>query len=310
MVPNDVMEQTINELDTLIEAHDFAALRELTKNWHAGDLADVMEPLSPEKEAIVFRLLPRQQAAKVFTYLPEDRQKELLRGLAQHEVADLFNAMSPDDRTSLLEELPAKATLQMLNSLSSEERTVASQLLGYPEHSVGRLMTPDFVRVRAEWTVSHALDHIRRYGVDSETMSMVYVIDAQGKLVDDLRLRQLLLAPPDANVTDLMDNRYIALKATDDREVAVEAFKDFGPDRAAGDRYRRCAAWHCDGGRHPGRGGKGGHGGHPEDWRLGGAGRALHADLAAEAGAKARKLAGDPVPERDAYGDRHGQVRD
>jgi magnesium transporter len=226
MVPNDVLEQTVSELDALIEARNFAGLRELTKNWRPGDLADAMEPLSAEKEAIVFRLLPREQAAKMFTYLPEDRQEELLRGLAQHEVADLFNAMSPDDRTSLLEELPAKATMQMLNSLSSEERAVASQLLGYPEDSVGRLMTPDFVRVRAEWAVSHALDHIRRYGVDSETMSMVYVIDAQGKLVDDLRLRQFLLAPPESKVSDLMDNRYIALKATDDREAAVEAFKD------------------------------------------------------------------------------------
>lgn len=225
MQPTQVREQSVNEFDKLIDAHDFAALRELTRNWRAADLADVMEPLPGEKEAIVFRLLPREQAARVFTYLPDHRQKELLKGLAQHEVADLFNAMSPDDRTALLEELPAKATQQMLNLLSPEERAVASQLLGYPEHSVGRLMTPDFVRVRPEWTAQEALEHIRKYGVDSETMSMIYVIDPQGKLVDDLRLRQLLLASPEAHVSDLMDNRFVALKATDDRELAVAAFK-------------------------------------------------------------------------------------
>ncbi|MGE5073657.1 MAG: magnesium transporter [Anaerolineae bacterium] len=226
MAVDQVPEKTINILDDLIEARDFAGLRELIRNWHPGDLADLMEPLSPEKEAIVFRLLPRDQAAKVFTYLPEHRQQQLLKALAHREVADLLNAMSPDDRTSLLEELPATATQRLLNSLSPEERAVAAQLLGYPEDSVGRLMTPDFVRVRPKWTVKHALEHFRRYGKDSETMSMIYVIDDTGKLVDDLRLRQFLLASPDARISDLMDSRFIALKATDDQETALAAFKD------------------------------------------------------------------------------------
>lgn len=225
MQPTDVAAKADNEFQDLIEARDFEALRALTHNWRPSDLANAMEPLSGENEAILFRVLPREQAAQVFTYLPHHRQRAILRGLGQKEVADLFNAMPPDDRTALLEELPAQATQQMLNLLSPEERAVASQLLGYPERSVGRLMTPDFVRVRQDWTVQHALEHIRKYGVDSETMSMVYVIDDQGKLVDDLRLRQFLLASPDARVSDLMDNRFVALKATDDQSVAVEAFK-------------------------------------------------------------------------------------
>ncbi len=226
MVATTVVEDTVNILNELIESKDFAGLRELTRNWRAGDLADVMEPLSAEKEAIVFRLLPREQAAAVFTYLPEERQNQLLRAMGHKQVASMLNAMSPDDRTSLLEELPAEATQQLLNSLSARERTVASQLLGYDEHSVGRLMTPDFVRIRPQWTISRALQHIRQYGVDSETMSMIYVIDAKDKLVDDLRLRQLLLASPKARVSELMDNRFVALKATDDRETAVAEFRD------------------------------------------------------------------------------------
>lgn len=225
MVKAQVLEKTVNELEELIEARDFAELRELTKNWRPGDLADAMEPLPAEKEAIVFRLLPREQAARVFTYLPEARQKELLRAMAHKQVADLLNAMPPDNRTSLLEELPAEATQQMLSLLSPKERSVAADLLGYGEHSVGRLMTPDFVRVRPNWTVAHALQHIRRYGMDSETMSMIYVIDARGGLIDDLRIRQFLLASPHARVSDLMDKRFVALKATDDRETAVDVFK-------------------------------------------------------------------------------------
>jgi magnesium transporter len=214
------------DLEALIEAREFNILREETKNWPAGDLAELMEPLSAEKEAIVFRLLPREQAAEVFSYLSDERQEELLKAMAHEEVARILNAMDPDDRTSLLEELPANVIQHMLSLLSPEERAVASQLLGYEEDSVGRLMTPDFVRIRPHWTVERALEHIRRYGKDSETMSMIYVIDDKGKLIDDLRIRQLLLAAPETLISDLMDERFVSLKAADNREVAVEVFKE------------------------------------------------------------------------------------
>jgi len=219
-------EMTILDLETLIEARDFVSLREQIRNWPAGDLADLMEPLSAEKEAVVFRLLPRDEAAQVFSYLPIERQQELLKAMAHEEVVNILNDMSDDDRTELLEELPAQVTQKLLNALSPEERRRASQLLGYAENSVGRLMTPHFVRVRPNWTVAYALDHIRRYGTDSETMSLVYVIDEKGKLIDDLRIRQILLASPETLISDLMDKRFVALKATDDQEVAVEAFKE------------------------------------------------------------------------------------
>jgi magnesium transporter len=219
-------EMTILDLETLVEARDFVSLREQIRNWPAGDLADLMEPLSAEKEAIVFRLLPRDEAAQVFSYLPIERQQELLKAMAHGEVVSILNDMSDDDRTEMLEELPAQVTQKLLNALSPEERRRASQLLGYAENSVGRLMTPHFVRVRPHWTVAHALDHIRRYGEDSETMSLVYVIDDKGKLIDDLRIRQILLASPETLISDLMDKRFVSLKATDDQEVAVEAFKE------------------------------------------------------------------------------------
>ncbi|MCC7118965.1 MAG: magnesium transporter [Anaerolineales bacterium] len=215
----------IIDLKALVSARDFNTIREETKNWPPVDLAELMEPLSAEMEAVIFRLLPRDQAAGVFSYLSEERQKELLKAMAREDVANIFNAMSPDDRTSILEELPATVIQQLLSLLSTEERAVASQLLGYAEDSVGRLMTPDFVRVRTEWTIAYALDHIRRYGKDSETMSSIYVIDESNKLVDDLRIRQLLLAQPTDLISDLMDFRFVALKATDNREKAVEEFK-------------------------------------------------------------------------------------
>jgi len=219
-------EMTILDLEALIGARDFVSLREQIRNWPAGDLADLLEPLTVDKEAIVFRLLPRAEAAQVFSHLPVERQQDLLKAMAHEQVVSILNDMSDDDRTELLEELPAQITQQLLNLLSPEERRRASFLLGYAENSVGRLMTPHFVRVRSNWTVAQALDHIRKYGTDSETMSVIYIIDDNGKLIDDLRIRQILLASPDTRISDLMDSRFVALKATDDQEVAVEAFRE------------------------------------------------------------------------------------
>ncbi|MGE5251825.1 MAG: magnesium transporter [Bacteroidota bacterium] len=222
---------TAKDLEALIEARDFSSLRAETVNWPPEDIAELMEPLSADREAVVLRLLPREQAAQVFSDLSDERQEQLLKAMAREDVANILNAMSPDDRTSLLEELPPNVIQSLLNLLSPEERAVAAHLLGYDEDSVGRLMTPDFVRIRAQWTVAQALAHIRQYGKDSETMSMIYVIDESGKLIDDLRIRQILLADPQEKVSELMDSRFVSLKATDHREAAVEAFKE--TDRVA-----------------------------------------------------------------------------
>jgi magnesium transporter len=153
----------------------------------------------------------------VFEYLSRESQEALLKGMAEEEVAALLNNMAPDDRTMFLEELPAAATRQLLALLTPAQRAVALTLLGYPEDSVGRLMTPHYVRAREHWTVREVLDHIRTHGQDSETLNVVYVIDEQGVLIDDIRIRELLLASPESRVTELMDRHFVALKATDDQ---------------------------------------------------------------------------------------------
>ena len=118
-----IITQTI---EALIGARDFKGIRDQIKNWTATDLADLMEPLDVEQEVILFRLLPRELAAKVFSYLSPEMQEELLKGMAREEIASILNAMSPDDRTSLLEEMPAQAIQHMLSLLTNEERAVAS----------------------------------------------------------------------------------------------------------------------------------------------------------------------------------------
>jgi magnesium transporter len=156
---------------------------------------------------------------------------ELLKSMGREEGAEILNEMDPDDRTALLEELPSSAAKQLIQLLSPEERKIAVTLLGYPENSVGRLMTPDYIAVKPSSTIQQTLDYIRKHGENKETLNIVYVIDDKGKLIDDVKIREFLLAPLDNTVADLMDENFVALHVFDDQETAVKAFKKY--DRVA-----------------------------------------------------------------------------
>src|SRR5262245_36370722 len=222
--------QTI-DLERVIQARDFVALHEMLKHWSPGTAAGLIEPLPIEQQVVAFRLLPRDLAADVFEYLSLEAQERLVKAMGTEEVAKVLNDMAPDDRTALLDELPASVTQQLLNLLTPHERSIAISLLGYPEGSSGRLMTPDYVRVRPDWTIEHALDHIRRYGHDSETLSIVYVISDDGRLIGEVPIRKILLSPLTGTLDELIDYRVVALKATDPQESAVPPFQ--AEDRVA-----------------------------------------------------------------------------
>jgi magnesium transporter len=214
-----------DELAAAVHQRDFSRLRDMTRNRPASDLAETLTELSEEDQVIAFRVLRRKDAAAVFEYLSHEAQESLLKAMAQEDVASILNNMAPDDRTMFLEELPATATRTLLSMLTPAERTVAVTLLGYPEDSIGRLMTPHYVAVREHWTIKEVLDYIRTHGRDSETLDLIYVVDEHGVLIDDIRIRELLLTSLDAFVRDVMDRRFVALKATDDPQTALSAFK-------------------------------------------------------------------------------------
>jgi magnesium transporter len=220
-----------DEVAALIRDRDFGGLRDMLRNRPASDLASVLTDLSLEEQVLVFRILPRKNAAATFAYLSLDEQNALLKAMASEEAAALLNDMAPDDRTTFLEELPAEATRKLLALLTPEERAEAVLLLGYPEGSIGRLMTPHYVAVREQWTIAQVLEYVRTHGQDSETLNVIYVIDDSGALIDDIRIREFLLTPPDKTVSSLMDRRFVALKATDDQETAVRVFR--AEDRVA-----------------------------------------------------------------------------
>ena len=215
----------------MIEARDFAALREVFREWAPADVAEVILDLPEDEQVIIFRVLPHDLAADVFEYIGIEEQHKLLRALAHEQVAAILNEMAPDDRTALLEELPSAAARQLIRLLTPEERRVATSLLGYPEDSVGRLMTPDFIAVREDWIVQEVLDYIRAYGRDSETLNVIYVVDDHGKLIDDVRMREFLLKPLTSSVRDLMQKTFVALNVIDSQQEALNVFRKY--DRTA-----------------------------------------------------------------------------
>ena len=218
--------ETRIDLDLLLMGRDFSGLRAALERLPPPDIAELLADRAIEDQVVVFRVLPRELATDVFEYVDAESQEALLKAMAQSEVAALLNGMSPDDRTQLLEELPATATQKLLNLLTPKERTVALQLLGYPEGSIGRRMTPDYVAVHEDWTVSHVLDYVREHGKDSETLSMLYVVDERGVLIDDVQIRAFLLSPLERKVAELSDRNFVGLKATDDAETAIAAFRE------------------------------------------------------------------------------------
>jgi magnesium transporter len=220
------MSQTLaSEIQDSIRSTDFARLRDRLVAFRPVEVAETMLELKADEQVVAFRVLPREFASDVFEYLPAPAQETLVKSMGHEDVAALLNHMAPDDRTVLLGELPANVTKHLLSLLTDEERTEAITLLGYEPGTIGRLMTPHYIAVREDWTVQQVMDFVREHGQDSETLNVIYVVDEQGLLIDDIRMREFLVVPLTKHVSDLMDRRYVSLKATDAQEAAVEVFK-------------------------------------------------------------------------------------
>ncbi|MCL2097305.1 MAG: magnesium transporter [Bacteroidales bacterium] len=224
----------MNDINTyfqeLIENKKWKALRLEVLNLEPFQVAEVIENLSEEEQIILYRVLPRELAKETFKHLSSDDQEHIIESLANNvkKITDLLNDLDPDDRTAFFEELPGEVSQRLIQLLSHEEREIARRLLGYPEDSIGRLMTPEYVAIKPHYTVQQALEHIRKFGRDSETLNVIYIVDNRWNLIDDIRIKELILAQPEQRISEITDNRFIALNAYDDQEVAVKAFMDNG----------------------------------------------------------------------------------
>ncbi|MFP4510523.1 MAG: magnesium transporter [Spirochaetaceae bacterium] len=222
------MLQTVlsDEVLTYIKNRDWQSLARSRYKWPdpdivAPDIVDEIVQLDKKDKVLLFRALPRDLAVEVFSYLEGETADDLLVSLTDAETRNILCEMSVDDRTALLEELPGELTQRLLGMLSPEDLAEARQFLGYPEESVGRLMIPDYVKVNTDWTLGQAIDHIREVGRESESLSVIYVVDSRGVLVDGLPLQRFILSPPETRVHEIMDGSFVSLDATADREEAV-----------------------------------------------------------------------------------------
>ena len=227
-----MIDSKIDILD-LIRDRNWPLLRNEIIELEPVEIAEILEDLKDQNDVILFRLLPRVLAKDTFQHLSHDKQEEIIEGLAKNvnKVSSLLNDLDPDDRTAFFEELPGKITQRLIQLLSPQERNIATKLLGYPENSIGRLMTPEFVAVKPHYTVAQTLNHIRVYGLDSETLNVIYVVDDNWKLIDDIRIREIILAQPNQKIEELMDNKFVSLNVFDDQESAISVIKDH--DRVA-----------------------------------------------------------------------------
>lgn len=219
------------EFDELIEKKDWVALKDVLNDVPAVDVAELLEGLENEVAAVIFRLLKKDKAADVFSYLSSAKDVELLDLFTAQQLSEVMSNLEPDERVALLEELPGHLTQRVMNSMRFDDRTLVQKLLGYPPESIGRLMTPRYVRVKKDWSIQESMDHIREFGHSVETVNVIYVVDADEKLIDDLRLNQLILADREASISTLMDDSFEALSAFDDREEAVKMLSKY--DRVA-----------------------------------------------------------------------------
>jgi len=219
------------EFEELIASKDWVTLKEVLNDVPAVDIADLLLELDGNIAIVVFRLLKKPVAADVFAEMPSSKGIELLELFNKQQLSDMMSNLEPDEQVSILEELPGHLTQRVMNSIDREDQKQLKKLLGYPEESVGRLMTPRYVRVKSDWTIERSMKHIRKYGETAETINVIYVVDDKEHLIDDLRITHLILADQEELVESLMDRSFEALSVYDDQEEAVRMLAKY--DRVA-----------------------------------------------------------------------------
>lgn len=218
-------ELTLNEqFEQIIATDDKLVIAEFLNDQNISDVANLIYEYNDFETQIIANL-SIHRAASVFKILDFAEQKRIIKELPPFKTAELLNELPSDDRTDFLEGLPSSVVRELIKLLNPEERKTTLSLLGYPENSVGRLMTTDYVYVYEYNTVAESIETIRRYGKDSETVDVIYVINKEGLLLDDIRIRDIILSSPDKLISELMDDRVIVLHSNDDQEQASETFK-------------------------------------------------------------------------------------
>jgi magnesium transporter len=219
------------EIRELLAANQVHEVCEVLNTWLPADLAGILLILPLGEQVRLISTLDPKVAAATFAYVHEVAQQRLLEEMPDNMSAQILNRMAADDRTALLQDVPPEMRHRLLSLLTPEHFAVAQNLLSYGAGTIGRLMSPDFIAVRKEWTVVQVLDYVRAHGQDRETLNVIYVVDQADQLINDIPTRTFLVAPLDKHVNEIMGPRIVTLLATSPKQAAVEIFKKY--DRTA-----------------------------------------------------------------------------
>ncbi len=225
---DEKIEYLEKEIKSLLENKKYHDLRKLLEEENEADLAEVFETIkNNENVVLLFRLLPKDEAAEVFAYLPIDQQQTLIQSLSNTEVGQILNDLNSDDAVDMLEEMPANVVKKILALADPQTRQDINSLLQYPEDSAGSIMTVEFIDLRSFMTINDAIERIRKKGIDSETINYCYVTDGQKHLLGVISLREIILAKPEEKIEDLMDDNIIIVTTLQDQEEVAKLFKKY-----------------------------------------------------------------------------------
>ena len=213
---------------TLLREKRYSELRALLEDLHEADVADLFDEIEERELRIrLFRLLPKDMAAETFAYMEPDVQQDIIESITDVELKNILDDMFLDDCVDLIEEMPANVVDRVIKATPAENRKLINQYLQYPEDSAGSLMTNEYIWFKAGQTVADALATVRRYGIDKETIDVCYVTAADRRLLGELTLRQLVLAEPSTQITDIMDDNVHFVHTMDDKEQIAKLFSHY-----------------------------------------------------------------------------------
>lgn len=217
----------IEEIRALLETKQYTRLRQKLSEMNEADVAATLEELEETEQLKVFRILPKDMAADVFSYMEVEAQQYIITSLSERDAGNIIDNLMADDATDLLEEMPANIVKKLLSVTSPETRRDINNLLRYPDDSAGSIMTVEFVDLKESLTVEQAIERIRNIGVDSETINICYVLDARRKLIGTVALRYLLLSQPDEIIGEIMHENVISINTMMDQEEVAHQFQKY-----------------------------------------------------------------------------------
>jgi magnesium transporter len=217
----------MNVITELLERKKYHSVRDILIEMHPADIASMFEELTERQISLLFRLLPKEQAAETFVELEPDTQESLIKAFSDNELKEVLDELYLDDTVDLVEEMPANVVRRILGNTDEDTRKMINEILKYPKDSAGSIMTIEYVNLKENMTVADAFQTIRRTGIDKETIYSCYVTDQNRRLKGIVSAKDLLLAESDAHISDIMDEDVISVFTTDDKEEVAQKIQTY-----------------------------------------------------------------------------------